>query len=202
MARSSSIDLSTLYCSNSPARADSQIKLSECSLMCVDPILSANFTQGFYGFQGKEGLSIAGKVAIGNGMNPYPVTIQTVLKAPPLRANATIENLKESQFLNMMRSARSLIDFLAEFWYTKLSESGFTKAQLDDIDWAYPSRFVQFGERFIVDLMELPEFSHLKILVYPATTKDGLMLPTGVIRKQDIGAAFLQYAPDQKVIID
>ncbi len=202
MARSSSIDLSTLHCATVPVRTDSQIKLSDCSLMCVEPIPSAYFAQGFYGFQGKEGLSIAGKAAISNGMNPYPVTIQTALEAPPLRANATRENLKESQFLNMMRSARSLIDFLAEFWYAKLSESGFTKAQLSDIDWAYPSRFVRFGERFIVDLLELPEFSHLKIVVYPAATKDGLVLPTGVIRKQDIGEAFLQYAPDQKVIID
>jgi hypothetical protein len=204
MARSPSIDLSTIYCSKEQLNSKMRIHIEECSTYCVTPI--PGYIQGFYGFQGKHGLSIAGKAAINRGENPIAVLMQTKLAAPPLRTNATLESIKENEFVNLMRSSRELNNYLADFWYTQFEIDGKSKEELSKIDWSYPSRFMRGAEHYIPRLLAHPDWKNIKIFVYPAepTVKvQGVeLLTVGLIKKENIGKAFLMYSPDTPVSID
>lgn len=197
------IELSTLLMADSP-KPPERMALSQCSPVCIAPI--DGYVLGFYGFQGKQqGMAVGGRYIQLQGMRPLAVSLEVKLSRPIPRENTTLTNLSETDFVNLMRVSRETIDFLADFWHTGLRESGMSDKDLNEIDWQYPSRFIGQGEFLLPKLLTLPEWSHLKLIAYPArpriaSEEDWFM--AGMTKKENVVAAYLQFDRNKTLDLD
>lgn len=195
------VPLTTIYPSQSQTLPPSDVSIDDCSVICTK--LIPPMIQGYYGTQGKSGCAAAGQTTIINGQTPHLVTIAVDLELPLPKETARPSNLSNTQFVNVMRASRDMIDFLADFWHAGLKKKGLD-AQLATMDWSVPSRFIPGHEDLIVDLMNLPEWRHVKVVVYPSAPKTGLHVPvswfmTGAVRREDISSAFFTFDQDRKL---
>jgi len=203
MKPSKTVELSVMWANGS--KLPEKISVDECK--------TTNFFQhserisGFYGFHARgKGLQYCALDADTHGNKFFPVTLSVRLEKDISARMVTPTTLADVDMFNAARASRELIDSIAEFWYDRLTEKGWTESQLSKIDWRLTEKFMPTDESLVDELLEKPAFSHLRLFVYPALpiTKPGAILTPisyGVTRKEYLVSATSPMYPDMEISI-
>lgn len=164
MKPSKIVDLSVMWAAST--EIPSEVSVYECKP--TNFMDHPGYVAGFYGFHARgKGLQYCALEAESRRTKFFPVTISVKLEKDISARMVTPETLPSVDMFNVARASRELIDQIAEFWYDRLTDKGWTEAQLDEINWRLTEKFMHVDESLVVELLARPEFQHLRLFVYP-----------------------------------
>lgn len=198
--KKSMIDLTTII-SLSQIR-DNHISLDQCAL--PDILQQPGFKAGYYGFQAQNGLSFSTYVADLHGEKIRSVIFQVKLDHPVSHL-VKPENLSDIDFIHFSRLSEAMVAKISDFWHAEMKAAGWSEKELDEINWRYIEKFVPLYEQPVSKLLDLPEFRHIKVFVYPGRAQtiktNQAWFAIGLTRPEHIKSAFVRFEPDIKVEI-
>lgn len=202
MKPSKTVDLSVMWANGK--KLPEKVPFSEC--------LATNFFQhpgrvsGFYGFHGRgKGLQYCAFKADELGLKFLPITLSVKLEKEISARMITFKTLPDVDMFNVARASREVIDFMAEFWYSRLQEKGWSDSDLAKVNWRLTEKFMHEDESLVTELLALPAFSHLRLFVYPAMPQSnpGVIaapISLGVTKQGFIESAVSPMYPDMEVV--
>lgn len=165
MKPSKTVDLSVMW--TGAGKMPQEIGFSQCVASGFRQ--QDGFFSGFYGFHARgKGLQYCALDADSRGLKFLPVTVSVRLEKGISARMVTPSTLNDVDMFNVARASRELIDHMAEFWYSRLLEKGMSAANLESINWRLAEKFMPVDESLVGELLAQPEFSHLRLFIYPA----------------------------------
>lgn len=195
------IDLTTI----APVDAirDNVVRLDECFLPDIQQ--QPGLYAGYYGFHAQNALSFATQYADLHGIRTRTVVLSIRLSTPVLSI-VRPETLADAEFIHFTRMSEKLVSQIGDFWRDKMRETGRWKvSELDALNWKHVECFMPLYADPVAELLNEPEFRHIKVFVYPArpqTMKTShSWFAVGVARPENIESAHVRFEDGIKVEI-
>jgi hypothetical protein len=128
------------------------------------------FITGLSGHQRLTGLMYARHYADANELEMIVVDLLVGFERPLYPKVMPPESVKDHDVLNIIRSNKDLIEWMAGHWREWVIGSEGKKAE-HKYDWSRASDFVARRPDLIAKLLELDEFKHVQIVTHPVMTE-------------------------------